>query len=76
MVSFDFDISNFKFRVWVVKIELSRKVTRVLLHDLIPAFHYLLEDILNFIKWFTQEAAIDKPSVERSLVLHGVQLIE
>ena len=77
MLAFDFDIiCNSKFRVWVVKIELSHKVTRVLLHDLILAFHCLLEDILNFIKWFTQVAAINKPAVKRSPVLHFVQLIE
>jgi hypothetical protein len=71
-----FFICNSKFRVWVVKIELSHKVTRVLLHDLILAFHRLLEDILNFIEWFTQVAAINKPAVKRSPVLHFVQLIE
>jgi hypothetical protein len=77
LLAFDFDIiCNSKFRVWVVKIELSHKVTRVLLHDLILAFHRLLEDILNFIEWFTQVAAINKPAVKRSPVLHFVQLIE
>jgi hypothetical protein len=48
----------------------------VLLHDLILAFHRLLEDILNFIEWFTQVAAINKATVKRSPVLHAVQLID
>jgi hypothetical protein len=48
----------------------------VLAHDLILALDRCLEHILGLGERLTQEAAIDKPRVQRSPVLQVVELVE
>jgi hypothetical protein len=52
---------EFNFRLHVVEIELSLKLTKVLMHDLILPINRFLEHILSLSKRLTQVTTIDKP---------------
>lgn len=67
---------DFDFSLGVVEQELSNLLPRVLIHDLIFALHRELEDILNFRESFSEVAAINEPTIECSLTLHLIELVE